>query len=544
MSRRHQAHITSNRNGRRSKLVQQSLVTSNGSNDLSIFELERSLRVQPNRDFEYKVDCIHDPTDDIFKEASNPENQLGGLFEQCVPLATVPDYASFLSAFNKRANFLADDDIDDFMFHEAKMMIDSLPNLFEPWQENDVDRQRWLNKFSPSKQKRMNQGWLDVPDTPTARLGDKDLMVKQEILIKRDDPEWAPRLVYVGTDAYNAATGPCSMVVMERMVQLTQQSKIGNVHVKFAYKTNDVELAEFINDPALPHRCEGDFSRNDKEQRKRVHILFNLFLHKINMPQWYVNLLTVTNKFTVRHHLYNFKAFIENQLPTGGTHTTTRNSFYNMIMFAVVCKLQKTSGKAIILGDDILASLIKRLNIRTWVEQVAQFKMVLKGKSVELDGEATFLSRRFVTSTPTPCMIPLIGKMLIRFNARSNNNQAVSDNNYIAGKALSYAYECRHIPILRDAFMERYHAEYNSMQRLELEDLTWFARQGGMSTEQIIAAVINETVIVNNDDFECWLITNFDSDLIEMESLINDSILNPIPQLVDNPLLLKFASDY
>jgi hypothetical protein len=368
-----------------------------------------------------------------------------------------------MAAFNKRCNFQQEkegDDIEDTMFYDALKVIAEWPDMFDSWDDEECDRERWLNKFDVNKRRDMERAYGEIVGASSKYIGTKTLSVKKGVLIKRDDPEWAPRIIYAGNDVFNSVTGPALMVAMERLVAMTKSGvKIGDINVKFAYKTTDVELCEFVIDDQFPVTVEGDFSRNDREQRSRVALLFDAVLEKLRMPQWLRNLLLDLEHYTVESTKFGFRAELKFQLPTGTTSTTARNSIYNAVMFAVICRRQNRRGKAIILGDDLLASLNQRLDIKLWVEQVALFKMVLKGKEVQMDGQATFLSRRIFAGVSRPCMVPLLGKMLVRFNIRGQQNDAISDSTYMAGKALSYAYESRHVPALRDLFLRRYRME-------------------------------------------------------------------------------------
>jgi len=464
-----------------------------------------------------------------------------------IPVVTSNDMESFLAAFGKRCNFLQEkegDDIDDPAFEEACAVIDALPDIFPAWDENPVDRERWMGKFDQKKRDRMDAAWSELPDATPSYLGQKDLSVKQEVLIKRNDPSWAPRVIYAGNDQFNTCTGPASMVVMERVVALSRQSKIGPIDVKFAYKANDVELVNHIHDPAYPEIVEGDFSRNDREQRSRVALIYDRWLGKLNMPQWFRDLLLQLETYQVRSRRFNLSATLQFQLPTGTTSTTPRNSVYNATMFAVACLRQKIkSGKALILGDDLLAALLHRLCLNKWVMDVASFKMVLKAKAPQLNGEATFLSRRLVLDSPSSCMVPLLGKTLVRFNVRGTHNDACSDSAYMAGKALSYAYEYRHIPMLRDIFLQRFELEEDA-PKITISEVSWFTRTSGVELKDMVAAIKNEKTLIEDDEFSLWVCEFYDSDLEEVRELFEDTILCQLPLVLDDPRIQRFSHDY
>jgi len=184
-----------------------------------------------------------------------------------------------------------------------------------------------------------------------------------------------------------------------------------------------------------------------------------------------------------------------------------------------------------------------RICIHLWKQCVDRFRMRLKGKAVRLNGEATLLSRRIIYDTPVPCMVPLIGKAIARFNARANNT-SMTDETYIAGKSLSYAYEFRHAPILRDAFMQRYENVDEDMRKLVvLDDLTWFTRSNNKTMAEI-KYDITHSVTVDEWDFETWLMDTYEMGVNDLKELLHITVLNPCPELVDHPAVSKLSIDW
>lgn len=563
----HQHHAVVNRNARlrtereRDALLGAPVINSYAGPDYIGSELEARLKVVAERHFKIIVEHHMGEGKFSYEDAPNPINQLGALHEKCVPLVTSNDFESFMAAFNKRSNFEQadeDDDIDDDAFEEAMEIISEIPDhLFTEWDENDADRDIWMAKFDPGKQKRMSDAYAEIPGATPSYIGTKDLSVKQECLIKRDDPTWAPRVIYAGNDVFNTVTGPASQEVMKRVVALTRTHKIpfGEVLIEFLYKSTDVAACDFLfADPQLKETVEGDFSRNDREQRSRVALLYDAWLAKIRMPQWFRTLLLQLEKYKVVNKRFGFAAKLKFQLATGTTSTTPRNSLYNATMFAVAVRRQirakilrlpagrKTVARAVILGDDILARLLQRLALTDWVKTVCDFKMVLKAKAPRINGEATILSRRIFADVDRPCMVPLLGKMLVRFNVRASINDDVSDSAYMAGKALSYAYECRHVPLLSRIFLERYEME-DDKTAVRLQDLTWFTRTSNLSLVDIVAAIKNERILIDDMDFGAWCVEQYDLDVYDVEDLFKATILNPRVEMIDKPFLDRMQCD-
>lgn len=575
----HQHHSVVNRNVKlREVRARDALLNEPKTNQYSgpdYHDPAQRLSTVAKRDFKIVVDHIHGEGSHSYLPPPNPVNQLGAIHGSCIPIVTSSDYHSFMASFNKRCNFMqesVDDDISDEAFSEAMDIIAEVKQrsagLLEPWDENDADRADWMSKFSPAKQRRMEEGYENIPSANAAYIGKKDLSVKAECLIKRDDPEWAPRVIYAGNDTFNSVTGPASNQVMKRAVKLTREFKIpfGDVMVEFAYSTTDVSLCDFLfEDARFKETIEGDFSRNDREQRSRTALLYDAWLELLGMPQWFRTLLLDIEHYTVQNLKYGFRAKLAFQLPTGTTSTTPRNSLYNATMFAVAVRRQikdgtlpspvvsascqpisggecRIAGVATILGDDILARLMRRLSLTGWVKSVADFKMVLKAKAPRINGEATLLSRRIFAEVDRPCMVPLLGKMLVRFNVRATRNAEVSDSAYMAGKALSYAYECRHVPFLSNMFLTRYMMEGDA-DDVQLQDLTWFTRSSNMSLQQIITAIKNEKVVIDEYEFGAWCCEQYDLDLEEVRELFANTVLNPDIVELDIPTLSKMQCD-
>jgi len=367
---------------------------------------------------------------------------------------------------------------------------------------------------------------------------------------KRFDKSAAGRIIYAGSDSFNAVTGPAQMVAMERLVDLFSHVApggkpvtLGDVEVMLCYKADDIATAAFIKDDRFPEIVEGDFSRNDREQRKRVASIIDLWLEKLNFPPWFRQLLFDLEKYTLTNFEFGLRVELMYQLATGTTNTTFRNSCYNATMFAVTCRRQRRRGKALILGDDILAALNKRLSLTAWVATVAEFKMVLKAKAPRLNGEATILSRRIFADIETPFMVPLLGKMLVRFNVRANQNQSISDSTAMAAKALSYAYGCKNLHILRDIFMARYEMEDDKAE-VSVADLGWQTRSMGYTLADIKKRVLDAPNLIDDSDFSEWCTEVYDLDYLEVVELFEATILSAECVVLEMPNIELMRKDY
>jgi hypothetical protein len=285
-----------------------------------------------------------------------------------------------------------------------------------------------------------------------------------------------------------------------------------------------LELCQHIIDPLYKDIVEGDFSRNDREQRKSVAVIVDAWLEKLGIPVWFRELLIQLEHYTLTNYAFGLKVNLCYQLATGTTNTTFRNSVYNATMFAVACKRQNRRGKALILGDDLLAALDHRLDLKAWVADVAAFKMVLKAKAPKLNGEATFLSRRIFADIDVPCMIPLPEKAYFRVNARSNPNAAMSNAQYACAKALSYAFSFRHVHMFRNVFLDRFKMSGSHMD-FDIEEIGWNNRQFGYTVEDIYDQTLSSVNLVEDMDLSEWLTDIYPSlDINDVEDLYRDMI--------------------
>jgi len=363
---RHQSHVSRNRNaaavaGAKPGQLQPIAVSTPTNEDRSVWELEGRLTQVQERDVDWQVRVDIADRDAVdYEEINDPINQLGPLHSVCVPIVTHNDPASYVAAVNKRSNFLqgkSDDDVGDAEFAEAVKLLDELIRLYDVWEENDADRERWLSKFDDSKRQRMEEAWASVDRHTLKELRSKTGSVKIEALHgKRFDKSAAGRIIYAGSDVFNAVTGPAQMVMMERTVSLLGSVGpdgpilLGDIQVMLGYKTDDIACSAFIKDDRFREIVEGDFSRNDREQRSRVAHIIDKVCEVISMPVWYRELLLALETYTLSNPEFGIRVHLMFQLATGTTNTTFRNSWYNAVMFAVICQGKDDAARRLCSG--------------------------------------------------------------------------------------------------------------------------------------------------------------------------------------------------
>jgi hypothetical protein len=508
---------------------------------------EPRLRLIAERAFVPQVPFRLDESRKIDHPTYAPVDQLGPVLSQQVPVVTGNDFASLLAAFNKRCNFHSNDRVapsivkssfklaDHVFAHLKDMPYDWTPDIFE----------RWNSKFPADKQSRMHAALRNLHDCDFRSLNTKDLMVKGEVLLKRNDPSWAPRVIYVGSDEYNVLTGPIMDEFNKRLCEALDVFSSPQVEkVIFAYTKNDVDIATGLQGCA--RYFEGDFSSNDKSQLGDVSEIFGHWLRRCGAPRWFLRFYKANSKtFTVRSYEYGVSATIENQLATGGTDTTGRNTVWNFCLWHSFCEATRVvKTRVAVLGDDIAAGVgVKGIDMGRWVRHCADAGMRLTAHERRFYCDLTFLSRFFVPAGQDSCMVPLIGKALMRFNARANRNQDISDDQYIAGKCLSYAYEFRHIAYMRDKFLSRFSSTQVQFSEVKLVDLTWFAKQGVESIDDVYHKIRSEPLVLSDDEFLEVIMAKYDIGLYDMDDLTGRLILDSVPDVFSDERYYNFAHE-
>lgn len=443
-------------------------------------------RQLPRKTFKFQVKTRYQDGSSLARgETFNNERQgyLGPVLEGKVPYLTTTTRADFMSAFNKRVNYHSSARIDRRVRGACRRLIHKLvPRPMDRfgW---DTDLYRgWLEQFDTEKQARMEKAYVSQGLDRLSEYSRKEVFTKIEALVK-DPEEVAPRVIFKGSDYYNMISGPIFKVLMERFKSLEERQPVPEFDFLIAYKQHTPEIVEFLDKRPCKSWMEADFSANDKSQVKDVQELEIMFMNRLGCPKWFLDLHRKSNTFSANNTKYGVSAIVENQLPTGATDTTFRNSFWNMCIYHAWATRYNVQGSRVcILGDDMLAGLTKRVRrCALHYEQVASAAcMIAEVTTAPSLDRMHFLSKHFIPVTrgeQTHVMLPFVGKVLAKFNCRPNTNEAVSDDEYMAGKSLSHCYEFRFCHVLRDLFVERanYHLR-RSGGKFSLEGLTYHVR--------------------------------------------------------------------
>jgi len=482
-------------------------------------------------------------TDRHYKVAEVPECQLGPIFGLCPPVVVGSDMDSLLACFGKRMNHVTDaTPTPEFVRHSQSLMREVCVN-FAPFEYCHEVFSSWHVKQSPTKQASMLEAFSRVQDASLSLLATKELMVKAEVLLKWNDPTWAPRAIAVGSPEYNVITGPVQDTLNKRLA-LALDEHSGPIRFCMAYAKDDLQLAEFINCDA-PVFVEGDFSANDRDQIRYAMELTRDWSHRLGAPQWYCDLLTSLNTKMYINRDYGLWAQVRNMLDSGATNGTFRNTIWNASLFHHACMTMRVPrARALVLGDDIGAAVWGSFKTTTWQELCASNGMRLKAKVVALHAQLTFLSRFFSIDTNTPCMVPLFGKALARFNARSNRNTSLSDDAYIKAKAAGYAYEFRRSRTVAEAFLRLYDSIDVPEDQLVLSDLSWWTRTRVDNIRKLLQAARHPDVFLSEDDERDVYGWRYDIGLTDVERLCHIMVDSRDAVIVEDGLVHNLAVDW
>lgn len=385
----------------------------------------------------------------------DPETGVGvakGAILAGVPL-TVPSNtaASTTHAMKKRCDYKPSlKDIESF-----KRGHELLMEKFEKQDEIRVDKALMDEYFAtcdPSKAKRL----LEALESAqwNSEMDRKHVFAKQEVLLK--DHKSQPRVVYQGSDMYNALTGPVVMELNNRMKQIFSMSNprnTGNVTL-YACGMKGEELGE-IMEQARGTPVESDAKNNDGSQPKELRKYEAMFYRKMGAPLWFVREFARTIGITVWTR-YGIAAKVEGERWSGETTTTTGNSYVHMaMMLAALERADIKESTNVHGGDDYLGYIVgDEHKFKAEIEKVFSDTGMVAEVVPQRDRHfATFYRKRYIRGTIGCRPVPQFGRVLAKINLRPNRNTQVNDRDYMSGKYLSAAYEHRHVPGIRDLLL-------------------------------------------------------------------------------------------
>lgn len=414
--------------------------------------------VTDNRPFDYTTEVCYDnikPQVNITRATDPPRtfNPVKGPLVEGVPIQVVSQSeGATLHAIKKRCDYLPHLDVGASFVEGHHMLM----NKIHEREEIRLDREMidtYLSEMSGQKRERL-QALLDSMDFTLPGYNDKTVFAKSEVLIKSDGSQ--PRIVYQGGDMYNLVMGSVVYYLSRRIAEELNRSNPKNTGNKVIYcvgMTAD-EIADIVHH--TPGQAfENDFKNNDGTQPAGVRKWESMFYYKLGAPKWFVR--EFANNTSVRVFTrYGVKGTVKGQRWSGEVTTTTGNGYVNACTsLAALAIAGITDSTTLVYGDDgITYTVQSRERVQESFDAVAaESGMKTEGKSVEKREQATFLRKRFVPSVNRTFPVPSFGRVICKLPVRSNNNRMVKDEDYMAGKLMSAAYEHRHIASLRELLL-------------------------------------------------------------------------------------------
>lgn len=462
--------------------------------------------------------------------------------KQCGPLLrylhpVVPDngWHNTVAAFRKRCNYFSAKRATPFIVDSANKLVEKIcPKPLLKFEWTDSLYQSWLSKFGTEKRQRMNKALADLVSCNLPDYTGKEIFVKVEALLVEHKPNWAPRVIFKGSDVYNAISGPVFNELMRRLDHCLEGME-GPYRFHSSYRKTPCQYVDFVelkNEPGEFY-VEADFSSNDKFQCSDVQLLEASLMRVLGCPEWFIRLHLKSNSFVVRNSKHGIKASLQYQLPTGATDTTFRNTFWNAcILYAFLMKVRPNSCDALLLGDDMLARISGKCRYveKVYTSVASEAQMEAKVIRHQNLWTATFLSRFFVPHANSKHLtVPILGKALGRFNMRANKNQAVSDDLYMACKSVGYAYEFRYLPCVRDVFLERFKHHFPLAVAKNLKgdydvEVSWNAKAAGVTLRNITKKILVSEVL-SEYDFNAFCIERYSLTATDVLDLFKDVVL-------------------
>jgi hypothetical protein len=388
------------------------------------------------------------------KDPPRTSEPIKGALIEGVPIQVVAQSeGATLHAVKKRCDHMPQPDVGPMFLEGHNMLMD----VIHEREEIRLDREAicaYLDEMSGEKRERLG-ALLDSQDFTLPGYTDKVVFAKSEALLKTDGAQ--PRVVYQGGDMYNLVMGSVVYYLSRRMAEELSRSNPRNKGNEIIYcvgMTAD-EIAEIVhNTPG--EALENDFKNNDGTQPAGVRKHEAMFYYKLGAPKWFVREFSSNTSVRVFTR-YGVKGRVNGQRWSGEVTTTTGNGYVNScISLGSLKRARVPKSTTLVYGDDHLTyTSFSRDAVGVALRDVSKDSgMSAQVKIVAQRDEATFLRKRFVPSVNCTLPVPSFGRVVSKLPVRANFNAAVSDEDYMAGKLLSAAYEHRHIASLRTLLLD------------------------------------------------------------------------------------------
>eukprot|EP00262_Sarcandra_glabra_P010436 TRINITY_DN25723_c0_g1_i1.p1 TRINITY_DN25723_c0_g1~~TRINITY_DN25723_c0_g1_i1.p1 ORF type:complete len:550 (+),score=31.63 TRINITY_DN25723_c0_g1_i1:23-1672(+) len=446
-----------------------------------------------------------------------------GAIVEGVPVQVVAQSeGATLQAVKKRCDYLPQKDV-------SALFLKGHDELMAKLHERDeirLDReaiQAYLDEMSGQKRERL-AALLDSQDFTLPGYTDKVVFAKSEALLKHEGGQ--PRIVYQGGDMYNLVMGSVVYYLSRRIAEELNRRNPKNKGNQVLYcvgMTAD-EIADLVHHTP-GEAFENDFKNNDGTQPAGVRKWESMFYYKLGAPKWFVREFAANTSVRVFTR-YGLKGKVTGQRWSGEVTTTTGNGYVNAcVSLAAVQQAGITESTIFVYGDDNMTYTTQsRADVSKGFSEVSgSIGMTSEVKLVEKREETTFLRKRFVPSVNRTFPVPSFGRVVAKLPIRANFNKAVSDEDYMAGKLLSAAYEHRHIFTLRTLLLET--AE--QMSATPYLDMRNQAMAYKYTAEELKTMTVEATTI-DADRFGSFLHSVYgiwEEDLVQCYTSVCDGIL-------------------
>lgn len=427
------------------------------------FEYARGDPVVPgvhgNQPWNYGTEVLFEHVEPVVNvtrstEPSGTSRPIKGALVEGVPIQVVAQHeGATLHAMKKRCDHAPKDSVGrDFLQGHAMLM-----DVIHERETITLDKgmvEAYLDEMSSAKRGRL-ESVLDAGDFSLPGYTDKTVFAKSEALLKPNGSQ--PRVVYQGGDMYNLVMGSVVYYLSRRIAEELNRSNPRNVGNEVLYcvgMTAD-EIADIVHN-THGEAYENDFKNNDGTTPAEVRKYEAMFYYKLGAPKWFVREFAGNTSVRVFTR-YGVKGRVKGQRWSGEVTTTTGNGYVNACTSLGALRLAGIKNSTtLVYGDDHLTLTTGDRHSLKWAMEVAAEGSGMKSEGVVVRSrvDATFLRKRFVPTTTTSLPVPCFGRVLAKLPVRANFNQAVSDDDYMAGKLLSAAYEHRHIHSVRTILME------------------------------------------------------------------------------------------
>jgi hypothetical protein len=319
---------------------------------------------------------------------------------------------------------------------------------------DQIAMNKWLASLPTEKRDRMLK-LLKEPRYWQANTR-AEVFAKAEIHLKPNGSDG--RIIHCYDDEANLEYGCVTNELNDRLrEQLSEDYQAGEKHqVIYPGGKSDKEIAQ-IRARRDGNIIEGDYSNQDATHPIELRKLNACVYKKLGAPEWWLVEYLTQEKVKLFSRQLGLIWQVEGQNHSGECMVTINNVCINAAnaLGAAATVSQHDRVDILVYGDDgeiftsadriVLADCIKKAATQsgmTWKAEFPDRHM------------ATFLQTRVYDSGTEVIPVPKLGRILSRLNIRTKANDAVSDQEYMAGKYLSAAYKLRFLPKIRDTLMQ------------------------------------------------------------------------------------------